>query len=75
MVVYETTADGVAADVHDAARHGPAQTWDELGAEQKRVWRERLRDAGALTQDMGEGVFKGILFGQIAGAIGRAMDG
>ncbi|KAM4057121.1 guanine nucleotide exchange factor-like protein [Hirsutella rhossiliensis] len=61
--------------VHDSAVHGPARTWDELGAEQKRIWQERLREAGAWSQGMGESVFKGILFGEIAGAIGRAMEG
>ncbi|KJZ72936.1 hypothetical protein HIM_07699 [Hirsutella minnesotensis 3608] len=82
MVLFETklpeaarSAGQIQADVHDAAVHGPAKTWDELGAEQKHIWRERLRDAGAWSQGMGESVFKGILFGEIAGAIGRAMEG
>ncbi|PNY23249.1 Uncharacterized protein TCAP_06791 [Tolypocladium capitatum] len=65
----------LAADVHDSDVHGPARTWDQLGAEERRIWRERLRETGAWTQGMGESVFKGILFGQIAGAIGHAMAG
>ncbi|KND87932.1 hypothetical protein TOPH_07410, partial [Tolypocladium ophioglossoides CBS 100239] len=63
------------ADVHNPDVHGPAKTWDQLGLEEKHVWRERLREAGAWTQGMGESVFEGILFGQIAGAIGDAMAG
>lgn len=66
---------GIQVGVHDSAVHGPARTWDELGAEQKRIWQERLREAGAWTQGMGENVFKGVLFGEIAGALGRAMEG
>ncbi|RDA94330.1 hypothetical protein CP533_3829 [Ophiocordyceps camponoti-saundersi (nom. inval.)] len=65
----------IRADVHDATVHGPAKAWDELGAEQKRIWRQRLVEAGAWTQGMGESVFRGVLFGQIAGAIGRAVQG
>ncbi|POR39633.1 Uncharacterized protein TPAR_00178 [Tolypocladium paradoxum] len=68
-------AQMLTADVHDSDVHGPARTWDQLGAEEKHIWRERLREAGAWTQGMGESVFKGVLFGQIAGAIGDAMAG
>lgn len=79
MVLFETAAGQPApiltADVHDSDVHGPAKSWDQLGAEEKHVWRERLREAGAWTQGMGEGVFKGVLFGQIAAAIGDAMAG
>ncbi|KAH8738092.1 hypothetical protein BGZ61DRAFT_502080 [Ilyonectria robusta] len=62
-------------DVHDSAVHGPGKTWDDLGAEQKEAWKARLKDAGAWTQHMGENVFKGILFGELAGAVGRAVAG
>lgn len=79
VVLFEAAPDdgdaGIRVGAHDVASHGPARSWDELGADQKRVWRERLREAGAWTQGMGESVFKGILFGEIAGAIGRAMEG
>ncbi|PHH62561.1 hypothetical protein CDD81_6876 [Ophiocordyceps australis] len=85
VIVFESSdeyssADGeqqqpsnIRADLHDEAVHGPAQTWEQLGEEQKVIWRQRLREAGAWTQGMGESVFKGILFGQIAGAIGNAV--
>ncbi|KAH7162306.1 hypothetical protein B0J13DRAFT_5483 [Dactylonectria estremocensis] len=90
LVVYEgsesvpVTADDVTEavnnlkiqlDVHDSAVHGPGKTWDELGAGQKAAWKARLKDAGAWTQNMGESVFKGILFGELAGAVGRAVAG
>ncbi|KAJ6446672.1 WW domain-containing protein [Purpureocillium lavendulum] len=79
MVLYETQASNggadptLTADVHDHEAHGPAKSWEDLSADQKRAWRDRLREAGAWTQGMGESVFKGILFGQIAGAIGDAV--
>ncbi|KAF4992954.1 hypothetical protein FGRMN_6822 [Fusarium graminum] len=68
------TAD-LKLDVHEPSVHGPGMTWEELGEEQKAAWKARLKDAGAWTQTMGENVFRGILFGEIAGAVGRAVAG
>ncbi|KAK5989943.1 hypothetical protein PT974_08206 [Cladobotryum mycophilum] len=62
-------------DVHDEDVHGQAKSWEELSEKQKRAWQEKLRGAGAWTQNMGESVFKGILFGELAGAVGRAVAG
>jgi hypothetical protein len=86
LVVYEgnvapATAGGdgqvpeLKLDVHEPSVHGPGKTWEELGAEQKEAWKARLKETGAWTQTMGEAVFKGILFGEIAGAVGRAVAG
>lgn len=63
----------IALDVHDEEVHGPAKTWDELPAAQKNAWKQRLQKAGAWTQNMGESVFRGILFGELAGAVGHAV--
>lgn len=87
LVIYEgdaplaTTQNGIdpakqlQLEVHDPSSHGPGKTWEDLGAEQKEAWKNRLKEAGAWTQGMGESVFKGILFGEIAGAVGRAVAG
>ncbi|KAF4974926.1 hypothetical protein FZEAL_8223 [Fusarium zealandicum] len=86
LVVYEgdvppATADGgepagkLQLDVHEPSVHGPGKSWEELGEEQKEAWKARLKEAGAWTQGMGESVFKGILFGELAGAVGRAVGG
>ncbi|ODA80149.1 hypothetical protein RJ55_03107 [Drechmeria coniospora] len=69
-----SSPDGkIKADVYDSDVHGAAKAWEELGDEEKDIWRERLREAGAWTQGMGENVFKGVFFGQIAAAIGDAV--
>ncbi|KAL7950899.1 guanine nucleotide exchange factor-like protein [Trichoderma barbatum] len=60
-------------DVHDEEIHGPAKTWDELPTAQKNAWKQKLQQAGAWTQNMGESVFRGILFGELAGAVGHAV--
>ncbi|KAG7133474.1 hypothetical protein HYQ45_008347 [Verticillium longisporum] len=51
----------------------PAQSWDELSAEQKALWKARLEDAGHWAEHLGTGVFKGLVFSQIAGAVGQAV--
>ncbi|KAM3566969.1 hypothetical protein ARSEF4850_000003 [Beauveria asiatica] len=68
------TAD-IKVAVHDEEAHGPGKTWEDLSEAAQQAWKARLRDAGAWTQQMGESVFKGILFGEIGGAIGHAMAG
>ncbi|CAJ0553516.1 Ff.00g120280.m01.CDS01 [Fusarium sp. VM40] len=71
----DSQAPGLKVDVHEPSVHGPGMTWEELGEEQKAAWKARLKQTGAWTQAMGENVFRGILFGEIAGAVGRAVAG
>ncbi|PKS10209.1 hypothetical protein jhhlp_001959 [Lomentospora prolificans] len=54
---------------------GKATSWEELTAKQKKLWKEKLREQGYWAEKMGEDVFKGVLFGQIAGAVGQAIGG
>jgi hypothetical protein len=68
---------GIKADLHDEAVHGPhgGKTWDELGEEQKKSWIKKMKDAGHYMEDLGETIFKGVVFSEIAGAIGQAVAG
>ncbi|KOS19310.1 hypothetical protein ESCO_000166 [Escovopsis weberi] len=85
LVIWEseqpvTAADGsvggdIKLDVHIEEVHGPAKAWEELSEKQKQAWREKLRKAGAWTQNMGESVFRGLVFSELAGAVGRAVAG
>jgi hypothetical protein len=86
IVIRDTpqTADGddqaPAQDLHVGIHEGegsPEDTkeWHELPKEQKEAWKARLSDAGTWTREMGEGVFKGILFGQLAEVVGQAVAG
>jgi len=68
----EKAKPDIQAAVHNADVHGPARSWDDLSTEQKALWKKRLADAGHWTEQMGENVFKGIVFAEIAGAIGNA---
>jgi len=71
----ETGGQGVKVDAHDEERHADARSWDELPLSQKRAWRKRLEKAGQWTEEMGETVLKGVLFGEIGGAIGQMVAG
>lgn len=62
-------------DAHDESTHGAASTWEDLPPEQRHAWRERLKAGGHWTADMGETIFKGILFSELAGAVGQMVGG
>jgi hypothetical protein len=68
-------AGQIQADVHDEEVHGPAKVWEELPPKQREAWKRRLKSAGHWAEGMGDSVFKGILFGELAGAVGRAVAG
>jgi hypothetical protein len=69
--------DGVKAKLHDEEKHGAhgGKSWEQLGKEEKNAWTRKLKDAGHWVENMGETVFKGVLFGEIAGAVGQAVAG
>lgn len=51
------------------------RTWEDLAASEKEVWRQRLKEAGHWVESLGDNVFKGVLFGELAGAAGRMAAG
>jgi hypothetical protein len=63
----------IQAAVHDEGVHGPAKSWEQLSPKQKSLWKKRLSDAGHWAEDMGETVFKGIVFSEIAGVVAEAV--
>lgn len=67
--------NGVKAHIHDEEAQGPhgGKSWDELREEQKEGWREKLVEAGWWVEGMGETVLKGVVFGELAGAVGQAV--
>ncbi|KAI0402956.1 hypothetical protein F4802DRAFT_334065 [Xylaria palmicola] len=68
--------DGLPAlhvNVHDEEAHGPATPWENLEKKDQDLWKERLKKSGHWIEDMGESIFKGVLFGEIGGAIGNIV--
>lgn len=65
----------VKVHTHDEEKHGDAKEWEELPPVQKAAWKDRLKKAGQWGEEMGETIFKGILFSEIGGAIGQMAGG
>ena len=63
----------VGVERHDEERHGEVKVWEELHPAQRKAWREVLEKAGHWGEQTGEAVFKGVLFGQIAGVVGAMV--
>ena len=59
--------------LHDEAAHGPATAWEDLPEPERALWRARLKKTGHWVEDMGETIFRGVLFGEIGGAIGNII--
>lgn len=61
--------------VREAAAAAAGRKWEELPAEQKAAWKRKLKQAGHWGEEMGETIFKNILFGEIGAMVGHAVGG
>lgn len=68
-----TTATG--AEAAAASGEPAATSWEDLAPEQKEAWKDRLRRSGHWAEEYGETIFKGILFGELAGVVGGFVAG
>ncbi|KAF7904524.1 hypothetical protein EAF00_001858 [Botryotinia globosa] len=62
----------IKAVLHDEEKH-EGKSWDELTAPQKENWKRKLKDAGHWAEEMGEAIFKGVVFGELGGLVGAAV--
>ena len=69
----EEKRTNIGLHVHDEDVHGEAKEWNDLPHHQKEAWKERLQDAGHWTQHMGDSVFQGVLFGELAGVVAQVV--
>ncbi|KAK6607290.1 hypothetical protein H4I95_04939 [Botrytis cinerea] len=65
-------SSSIKAVFHDEEKH-EGKSWDELTAPQKENWKRKLKDAGHWAEEMGEKVFKGVVFGELGGLVGAAV--
>ncbi len=65
------------AHLHDEEVHGPAEgkTWERLGDEQKKAWLARMNEVEQWAGGLPPAIFKGVIFSEIAGAVGRGVAG
>jgi len=75
VVVVDHSGEDVSARVHDEQGPHGGKTWEELDHPQREAWKRKLKDAGHWTEGFGETLFKGVVFGEIAGAVGHAVAG
>jgi len=50
-----------------------AKKWDDLAKHEKKIWKERLIEAGLWTTDESEAVLKGVIFSSLAHIVGGAV--
>lgn len=65
--------DTITLVVHDEAVHGPGKPWEELEPQEQQVWKQRLQQSGHFAGEIGRAALKGIVFGEIGGAIGAIV--
>ncbi|KAG0648392.1 hypothetical protein D0Z07_5118 [Hyphodiscus hymeniophilus] len=75
IVVQHTEGEEVSGTVHEGEELHGGKTWEELDHPQREAWKRKLASAGHWTEDFGETIFKGVMFGEIAGAVGQAVAG
>lgn len=54
---------------------GSAKAWHDLSPEQRELWKARLTKNGHWADNMGEKIFKGVLFGELAGVVAGIVGG
>ncbi|KAJ9611524.1 hypothetical protein H2200_004708 [Cladophialophora chaetospira] len=79
IIVREESLGDISTEViHSDAQVVKDETlrkWDELSESQKKSWKRKLVDAGHWAEQQGENVLRGILFSELAGAVGNMVGG
>lgn len=75
VYVLKEGPEGVKVAMHKEGESHGGVKWEALSRDQKEKWKRKLRDAGHWAENMGETVLKGVVFGEIAGAVGQAVAG
>lgn len=56
-------------------KHTEAKRWEELSAEQRKVWKDKLAAAGMWAVEEGETILKSIFFSEAGGLVGHVVHG
>jgi prolactin regulatory element-binding protein len=81
VIHHDPESDGtLSTEVHEGdeavlKRHATAKRWGDLSKEERKLWKEKLSDAGMWAVGEGETILKSIFFGQIGGMIGQVAEG
>jgi hypothetical protein len=76
LYLLKSDEGDIKAHPHEEKHGAPSgKQWEMLTPEQKEAWKKKFKDAGHWTEGYGETILKGVLFGEIAGAVGQAVAG
>ncbi len=79
LIVREDSLGAISTEVihsdADVVKQETLKKWEELSESQKKSWKQKLVDAGHWAEQQGENVLKGVLFSEIAGAVGNMVGG
>ncbi|EXJ62664.1 hypothetical protein A1O7_03102 [Cladophialophora yegresii CBS 114405] len=79
IIVREESLGEISTEViqsdAEVVKQETLKKWDELSESQKKSWKRKLIDAGHWAEQQGENVLKGILFSELAGAVGNMVGG
>jgi hypothetical protein len=82
VVIFDDATGGIKAELHNEDVHGPvykSKKWEDLSPKQREGWKKKLSEAGhwaeEWAEETGNAIWKGVLFSEIAGAIGQAVAG
>ena len=75
MLIHHDEGGNLKAKFHHVGKEGGegVKKFEALSKKEKEVWKERLLEAGVWAKDEGEAVLKGVFFGGVAQAVGRAV--
>lgn len=76
-IFVRDTGAALRAEIHDDDSRAKVEgkRWEDLSAQQKKLWMVKLIRAGEWTVGEGEAVLKGVFFSGIAGVVGGVVGG
>lgn len=73
-VVYVQDTPHGAAEFSAKEEHHEGKAWEDLSHGDREAWKQKLREAGHWSEDMGETILKGVFFGVLGGYVGEAAN-
>ncbi|KAL8764163.1 MAG: hypothetical protein Q9184_000132 [Pyrenodesmia sp. 2 TL-2023] len=73
IIRHDEETGGLETGFHREGAGKAAKKFEELSKREKEIWKEKLQETGVWAKAEGEAVLKGVFFGGVAQAVGRAV--
>ncbi|KAL8926741.1 MAG: hypothetical protein Q9208_002815 [Pyrenodesmia sp. 3 TL-2023] len=73
IINHDEETGGLKTGFHREGAGKAAKRFEELSKGEREIWKDRLQEAGVWAKAEGEAVLKGVFFGGVAQAVGRAV--